>query len=1124
MKTKITIQYVVYLQTQNLHLKSETIPLIMAEKQTVLIEKIEAFTKKLYTNKLIKGIFLGCFLLIALFLLINGFEYIAWLPKTGRFILLALLCGGSLLVFTFYIFIPLLNLIRFRKKMSLKQAATLIGKFFPDVDDKLLNTLNLSELLEQTPENELLFAAIEQRTAKLSPIPFANAIDFKTNKKYFWYLITALLLLLALIFFIPDFVTQPVNRIVQYDKTFIKPLPFEVVFSNHTFETTQGVDYEVKIEITGKEIPEMFYVVREGSRQQMRRNATNNFSFVFKKPYRNVPFVVEGGKYRSNELLLQVHPNPQLLSYQANIVYPKYVRREAEIIKEKTRFIVPEGSQIEWTFFTRDVENLFYITEKDTITLNNEKEIWTHSERLTQNAVFSILPVNQWLQSGDEAIRFEIDVQKDAYPEIEAHSFSEAFDKTAYFSGLIADDYGFSKFHFVAKIMASGTKEERVITQKLDFRRNEIRQQFYHAVQFDSLQVHPGDEIVSYFEIWDNDGINGAKSKKSDFFTFSIPSVAALDSIAENQESDLNSQLEKSREEALDIQKEIDALLRELTAKKELDWSDKEKIKNLIEKQNQIHEEWNKLQQEMQKLNEFREENQLMNEELLRKQEEINKLFEEVVPEEMKKMMEELDAILEKMPRENLQKMLNDFKKDSKKMHDMLNRNLSLLEQLKVEKDINKLAEELEELAEKLENETDTTSSEEAQQQFEKLQHKLDSVQKKNESLKRPFKLEKTDKIEEEINKDLDDANEMEQQNQQQQSKSKKQNAGSKMKKMSNMLTMSLQMSGEEQMAEDAHATRILLENILRSSHQQEELLLKIGKTKANDPSMPENIRKQSELSDNFKIVEDSLRALANRQPMIQNFVFDELNNIKTYIDQTLASLQELMIPKTVSSQQYAMMAMNKLALMLAESLEQMQNSLSSSGQGKPQDQPQKPGESEEQLSKMREMQEALGKQLEELRKQMEGQKGSEGQQSTSEELARMAAEQEAIRQQMQGLSDQMKSDGTPDKNLQKILEDMEKLEESIVNKQINRQTVKRQQDILSRMLESEKAQRERKKEEKRESFEYKGENFGNKIDEIEYKRKIKQQDDLLRVVPIEYHPYYKEKINRYYFRKNATK
>ncbi|MDR0969535.1 MAG: hypothetical protein LBM67_03235 [Lentimicrobiaceae bacterium] len=1095
----------------------------MGRKQNILIEKIEAFTKKFYTNKLIKGIFLGCFLLIVLFLVIIGFEYIAWLPKTGRFFLLALLCGGSLLVFAFYIFIPLLNLIRFRKKMSLKQAATLIGKFFPDIEDKLLNTLNLSELLEQTPKNELLLAAIEQRTAKLSPIPFTNAIDFKTNKKHFWYLMVALLFFLALLFLIPDFVTQPVNRIVQYDKTFIKPLSFEVAFSNPVFETMQGVDYELKIEITGNEIPEMFYVVREGSKQQMKRNATNSFSFVFKKPYHDVPFAVEGGKYRSHELLLQVRSNPQLLSYQARIVYPKYVHREAEIIKEKTRFIVPEGSQIEWTFVTRDVEKLFYITENDTIALNNKNDVWTHSERLTQNAVFEILPVNQWLQSGDRAIRFEIDVQKDAYPEIEVRSFSETFDKTAYFSGLIADDYGFSKFHFVAKIVASDTKEERVITQKLDFRRNEIRQQFYHAVQFDSLQMNPGDEIVSYFEIWDNDGINGVKSKKSNFFTFSIPSVSALDSIAENRESDLNAQLEKSREETLDIQKEIEALLRELTAKKELDWSDKEKIKNLIEKQNQIHEVWNKQQQEMQKLNEFREENQLMNQELLRKQDEINKLFEEVVPEEIKKMMQELEAILEKMPRENLQKMLNDFKKDSKKMHDLLNRNLSLLEQLKVEKDISKLAEELEALAEKLENETNTTSSQEAQQEFEKLQHKLDSVQKKNESLKRPFKLEKTDNIEQEINKDLEDADKMEQQNQQQ-SKSKKQGAGSKMKQMSNMLTMSLQMSGQEQMTEDAHATRILLENILRSSHQQEELLLKTGKTKSNDPSMPENVRKQSELSDNFKIVEDSLHALANRQPLVQNFVFDELNNVKTNIDQTLASLQELMIPKAVSSQQYAMMAMNKLALMLTESLEQMQNSLSSSGQGKPQNQPQKQGKSEEQLSKMREMQEALGKQLQELRKQMEGQKGSEGQQSMSEELARMAAEQEAIRQQMQELSDQMKADGVPDKNLQKILEDMEKLEESIVNKQINNQTSKRQQDILSRMLESEKAQRERKKEEKRESFEYKGENFGNKIDEIEYKKTIKEQDDLLRVIPIEYQPYYKEKINRYYFRKNESK
>lgn len=1096
----------------------------MIQKQNILITKIEAFVKKFYLNRLIKGLLLGLFFLIALFLLVNSVEYFAWLSENGRFVLFLTLIWGGAIVFVFYIFIPVLNLIRFRKKMTVKQAAILIGRFFPDIQDKLLNTLELNDSLNHNPENELLLASIEQRTNKLSPISFSDAIDFRKNTKYFWYVLAATLLLAGLTILVPEFIIQPVNRIVKYDQTFVKALPFDVSIKTKNFETVQGSDFEIVIEVVGEQIPESFFIAREGGKQQMKKLSTNDFSFTFKKTFQDIDFTIVGGKYESEKLHLKVVPKPLLLSYQTKITYPKYISREGETIKEKTQFIVPEGSFVEWTFFTRDADNLLLVNAEDTLNLEKSNNSWKYSKKLLTTDIFNISPSNQWFSEND-AINFEVEIVKDAYPEIDAKSISEPFDKTIYFSGLIGDDYGFSKFQFVSEITGENSEQKRVVVENVDFQKNVTRQQFYHSLVFDSLNVRAGDEITSYFEIWDNDAVNGAKSRKSNPFTFNIPSKEALDSIAENTEQSLADRLESSRVEAESIQKDIENLLRDLTTKKDLDWSDKEKIQDLLQKQQQLQTEWNELQKEQQNLNEFRQDNELMSQEMLEKQDKINQLFEEVIPEEIRKMMEEINRLLEEMPRENLQKMLNEFKNDSKKMQDLLDRNLALLEQLKVEKDLNKLTEDLMSLAEKLQNEEDKIAAEEAKDQFEEMQNKLDSILKKNETLDRPFKLENTDELEQEINNDLQKAGEQEQNGDQQQSKQNKQNAGSKMKEMANSLQTSMNMSGQEQLGEDAHATRILLENILRSSHQQEELMLKIGKMKKDDPSIPESIRKQSELSENFKIVEDSLRTLAKRQPMIKNFIFDELQNVKDKIEEALSDLQELRLSMAVGSQQFALMSINNLALMLAESLDEMQSDMNMSGQGQSSNQKKsKPGQGES-MSNMKNMQESLGKQLEELRKQKEGKdsKSQSGQKSMSEELARMAAEQEAIRQQMQGFMEQMQAEGVKGNDgLQKIIEDMEKLEEDLVNKKIDNQTLKRNQEILTRMLESERAQKKREKEEKRESNEFKGENFGNIIDEIEYKRKIKLQDDLLRLIPIEYQPYFKMKINEYYFRKNA--
>ena len=149
----------------------------------VLISKIERFIRKFYLNRLIQGVLIGAVLMIALFLIINGIEYFSWLPQKGRLILLLLFVFSESFVAIFYFIIPIINLIRFRKKMSDEKAAVIIGKFFPEISDKLLNTLQLSNELSQNRDNQLLIATIEQRTEHLKPINFSDAVDLKDNYK-----------------------------------------------------------------------------------------------------------------------------------------------------------------------------------------------------------------------------------------------------------------------------------------------------------------------------------------------------------------------------------------------------------------------------------------------------------------------------------------------------------------------------------------------------------------------------------------------------------------------------------------------------------------------------------------------------------------------------------------------------------------------------------------------------------------------------------------------------------------------------------------------------------------------------------------------------------------------------
>ena len=1093
-----------------------------------LIGKIEAFTRKFYLNRLIQGVLVGAVLWMVFYLLINGLEYVSWFPPKGRFVLFLFLLLGSAFVAVYYFAIPLINLIRYRRKMSVEQASTLIGRFFPEIKDKLLNTIQLSNQMESESDNALLAATIEQRSARLSPIRFSDAVDLRGNLKWLGMFFGLLLLLVALMVFLPSFAVQPTQRIVNYGQEFEKPLPYQVEIGQDEMETTQGKEVKFSIRVTGDRIPDAFYVKGELGQQLMTKGSTNDFSYTFKNLYNDLEFNVIGGDYTSRPLHIKVRPNPTLLSYRCEVRYPNYIHRNNETLEGKTRLIVPQGTTLAFCFVTRDTEQMSVSRDSVVSALTANDDVFEYQFVAAKSTKFEVKAQNAW-NHDIEPLPFSVDVLPDAYPDIRVESFDEQLSTDVYFSGLVTDDYGFSRLTFNCKV-----KEpiEKNIIKSVPLDLKHTRSSFFYSFNMDSLGIMPGQNMEVYFEVWDNDGFHGPKSKRSETFVYYKPSEAALDSIANEQSEDIMERLEQKAQEADKLQDAIEKMLQDLLQKKDLDWSDKEKMKELLEKQQEIQDEWNKLQEEQEKLSDFMKEHDLGNEDLIKKQEQINKLFDEVIPEEMKKMMEQIDKLLEEMPREQMQQMMQNIKKNNQSMQELLDRNLALLEQLKMEKDLNDLANKLDKLGEELEKQNaenqnkaeegdDQKSAEEAKEEFDKMMDELDKLLEKNETLNDPFNMEKDEEMQESIDQDLDNAMQNEQNGDKQQSQKQKQNAGQKMQQMAQQMMQQMQMAGMEQMAEDAHLLRILLENVVHASHEQEALMTEIGGIRTDDPSLVEKIIHQKEVADNFNMVRDSLRNMANRQPMVKNFVFDELHSIDNQTENAMKQLNNLHLSQAVRHQQTAMMSMNNLALMLAESLEEMENSMESMGMPMSCPNP-KPGQGQQNMKNMQQLQQQLSEQLKKMQQQME-KSGQQMPNSMSEEFARMAAEQEMLRQGMQQMLNDMKENGQlGDDGLNEIIKDMEKLEEELVNKKINRQMIERSQRIESRMLESQKAQEKREQEEKRKSNEYKGSHFDRQIDEQLYEQSLKKNQEFLRTNPIEYAPYYQEKINEYYLKKNT--
>jgi len=164
-------------------------------------------------------------------------------------------------------------------------------------------------------------------------------------------------------------------------------------------------------------------------------------------------------------------------------------------------------------------------------------------------------------------------------------------------------------------------------------------------------------------------------------------------------------------------------------------------------------------------------------------------------------------------------------------------------------------------------------------------------------------------------------------------------------------------------------------------------------------------------------------------------------------------------------------------------------------------------------MSQLKDAQKKLNKKMKEGKN---GEKGKKKGEKNSKKLMQLAKQQETIRKQLMELRDEEGKNGEKGK-LDKILEDMEENEIDIINNRITQETIARQEEILTRLLEAEKSKREQGKDDQRKSTEWNYTPDNTTEQYLEYKKKKQQQEELLKTTPVQLKPYYKKKVNTYF-------
>nr|HQU57667.1 DUF4175 domain-containing protein [Saprospiraceae bacterium] len=336
-----------------------------------------------------------------------------------------------------------------------------------------------------------------------------------------------------------------------------------------------------------------------------------------------------------------------------------------------------------------------------------------------------------------------------------------------------------------------------------------------------------------------------------------------------------------------------------------------------------------------------------------------------------------------------------------------------------------------------------------------------------------------------------------------------------KMKDMAEAMSMMMQSGEMEQMEEDIQALRQLLENLVGLSFDQEGLMDEFNQSEINTPRYVELVQEQFKLKDDFRLIEDSLQALSKRVFQIESYVTEKVTEVKGNMKSSLDELEERRKPQAAEHQQRTMKNVNDLALMLSEVMNQMQQQMSGMMSGN--QMCNKPGgqgpSGKVPKDKISQGQEGLNQQMQRLKERME--KGMGG--ASSKEYAEMAARQAALRKALQDKQKKLQEQGKGSKDLQDMIDGMDKTETELVNKRLTNEMMKRQQEILTRLLEHEKAERQQEYDEKRKSEQASQQERRMPPSLEEYIKKREAEIDMYKAVSPSLKPYYKTLVDEYF-------
>jgi len=961
------------------------------------------------------------------------------------------------------------------------------------LDLSLETGVSITGDLKESAERQLeTIVSQKDAPSRIKALSEMNPVQKLLNRFYLGFAALAVLWLIPYLYGNHAF-----QRSLEFWVSFEKPNPFHYSVSPSSLLVEQGHNQVFQIQFEGKEPVKIIFEFKTEIEHDFRSFSLMKDSAVYLTEFiqltQSGSFRFKMDEYYSKVYPIEVQTLPRFDSLFVHITPPSYTALAPFTESYPSSSIeFPEGSELKLRgFVNKPLQEIeVHSTQTDSLFMIKNKDlVWTSSLITIKADTLNFSLTDTYGLQNSNPYPLQLNPFADNPPTVlllqPAPVTSISTETSINLLYESADDYGLSASFIEWKV-------QRLFSDKVETGRKKILNGTKTGLRtytwdFSAFDLQPQEEITYWIKVWDNDGVNGPKSAKSLEFILRIPSLTEQFLGEQQMEESIGDTFSEIKDDMNKMSQEYREFLEKMAENPRQSLENQRKLDNVKQQQQELDKTVEEINKKFEELKKELEDNNQLSDETQKAYEDLQKLVEEIKDDEFLKALEDLQKALNNFDQRSIQQAMQQVKFDEEKYRERIARTMELFKQIKLSADTERLQKALEDLAQKQEalaKDSTSKASENAQKQ-DQLNKELEKLDKMTEDLAKnpPEKMQQavqefTEAMKEKLSEaqsDMKDAKEHLEQNNSGEAKPKQKSAKEKLKEAGAMASEFKEQMGQKQKSIDKQALEHILAQLLLISESEESIMYKTNDLDQKSNGFIQQARGQQVINSVFNLVADSLYRVASVNPGFSSSVLEKKNETQRNLDRSLNYLTERDRVSSVSQLRVAMGGVNELASILVSILEQSDNSSDGEGGGG--------GMSPEQMmQQMKEMsgeQQQMNQQMQEMINDMQGNRLS---QEGMERLEQMSKTQQKILKQLEELqkNGNFKQGDKMMSELKRLAEEMEDSINDMRGGRTDKIVVKRQQNILSRMLQAEKAMEEREEDEKRKGEQVKESIYSN--------------------------------------------